>query len=102
MKSDKKSFQGNLRSYFLSDKEITNRNDLLRKKRFTRNLYLVTAICWGLIPVMRVAFGDKFGFNDFIFGGLAILYAGLVLAKNKEIGGIKKEIEKEKKTEIII
>lgn len=102
MKSDKKSFQGNLRSYFLSDKEITNRNDLLRKKRFTRNLYLVTAICWGLDPIYKVCSGYKLKFNDFILVGLAILYAGLVLAKNKEIGGIKKEIEKEKKTEIII
>ena len=102
MEKNKKSFQGNLRSYFLDDNEITSRDDLLRKKRFTRNLYLVTAICWGLIPVMRVAFGDKFGFYDFIFVGLAILYTGLILSKNKDISKIKKEVEKEKKTEIII
>ena len=102
MEKNKKSFQGNLRSYFLDDKEITNKDDLLRKKRFTRNLYLATAICWWLIPVMRVGFGDKLKSNDVIFIGLAILYTGLVLSKNKDISKIKKEVEKEKKTEIII
>ena len=102
MEKNKKSFQGNLRSYFLNDEEITSRSDLLRKRRFTRNLYLATAICWGLIPVMRIGMGNKLKFNDIIFIGLAILYAGLVLSKNKGINEIKKEVEKEKKTEIII
>ena len=102
MEKNKKSFQGNLRSYFLDDEEITSRSDLLRKKRFTRNLYLATAICWGLIPVLRIVFGDKLKVNDIIFIGLAILYAGLTIQQNKGISEIKREVEKEKKTEIII
>jgi len=52
--------------------------------------------------VMRIGMGNKLKFNDIIFIGLAILYAGLVLSKNKSINEIKKEVEKEKKTEIII